>query len=269
MRFKQLGALLLCVAMLVCCFTACDENPTETTTNDNQPANPQDQNNQKPAKTPTTAKEYMSVACEKMLTEHYQETDVREGFMTVNGEKISRPTKTEVFICQGLNFYMEDEEGISIYLDDVFYFSYPESGIKNKYTVPESERNNPILHPTGEEAAWYQSVKFNSMTLGKDASGNVTITGKGAGKEAKAILEETFGQIPGFEIDYDTLEWVLTLDSEYRFISQCAKLSFLGAAGPMEITSTITYQYGAEYSVTAPEDADSYTEVDSFMDLFM
>ena len=269
--FKKLCSLLLCVAMLACVLTACGETPAPTTTNDNSPPSqtnpPSDQ--QSPKK-PTTPEEYISTAWEKMLVSDYQETEVRNKTMIMNGAESKYPTETSVYIGTGEYFRSEEDGFVYVFIDDVFYVSAPEAGIKNKYTVPESERDNPLLHPTGEETAWFQSVKFKSLTLGTDENGNVTITGKGTGAEAQAVLETLFGAMPGFAIDYDSLEWVLTVDSEYRFVSEEVHLDFVvsGGAGSLSATTTCSYLYGEQYAVTAPTDADSYTEVNSFDQLF-
>ena len=266
MKIKQLISLLLCAIIALLPLTACSEPLPGTTT---PPAQNTPDDNPTPEKKPTTALEYLTVSCEKMLTQSYLETESKVKSMVMGNIESAQPAEVSSLICRGEFFHMEADGFISTYVDGVFYVSAPDLQLKNKYTVAETDLDNPMLNPTGENGAWFQSVKFNKLSFKVNADGTVTVTGKGVSAEAQAILEETFGQIPGFTFDYDSLEWNCTLDSEYRFVNQTAFLSYSTVGGvSMTLTSTLTYEYGDQYTVTAPADANAYNEVESFEALY-
>ena len=98
--FKKLCSLLLCVAMLACVLTACGETPAQTTTNDNSPTPSQTNppSDQQSPKKPTTPEEYISTAWEKMLVSDYQETEVRNKTMIMNGAGSLSATTTCTYL---------------------------------------------------------------------------------------------------------------------------------------------------------------------------
>ncbi len=105
-----------------------------------------------------------------------------------------------------------------------------------------------------------------------DSDGNTVIVGKGASETAKDFLEALFPQDLNLVIDYEGVEFRATIDSEYRLLNQTAKLSASMNMPPVSasisISTVTTYDYGDQYAISAPTDADAYTQVDSLDKLY-
>lgn len=269
MKTLKLCSLLLSLAMLICCLAAC-----------NSPA-PDDDGAGTPPAAPKTPEEYIEVVWDKLLTAQYKETQIKDGKIIMNGSEMPRK-ETSVSICDGNNFLMEDEEWGSkeLFYDGVFYVSMGE-GLKNKYVMEEGWEE---LELSGQEQADFTNIKFKSLTLETDADGNTVLVGKGASETSKSVLEGLFAAVAigseglfSMTIDYENVEFRATIDSEYRLLSQTAKMIGYATAGGGDmstsvqyvIDNTITYEYGDQYALSAPADADAYTEVDSFEKLYL
>ena len=191
-------------------------------------------------KAPETPKEYFEYSHEYMQSHPYKQTTVTTSVM--NG--ISS-TNESISHMDGDNYYMEDDGMISTYYNGTLYVE----------SVMGKKKMNMSIW--GDEYAMVEnylsnvsdSLKNEDITLTKNADGTTT-------------LEFSIS------IDYaGVYDYVVTLDKENRVVAyfMTNELSVMGYTVNTTYESTI--EYGEQYKVSLPEDADSYKEVNSIYDL--
>ena len=275
MKLKQLTALILSLLLMTMCLFGCesneDPNGTPNAGGDATPApdasTPDTSTPEASTPRPTTAEEYIAVAWEKLDDSTYKQMEKK--VRTLYAEESSVDEETSYTIFDGKNFKMEDMGMTYLFYDGVYYVSLGESPL-GKYALTEDWQEDSLLAPSGEDQVDFTKIKFKTLGLETDEKGNTVIVGKGASEEAKAILEELFGGSAMIQllIDYESVELRVTVDGEYRMLDQMVTMDATVGGIPAHWENTITYEYGAQYALSAPANPDAYPVADTFMDLF-
>ena len=108
-----------------------------------------------------------------------------------------------------------------------------------------------------------------TVTINRD--GTVTVTGTLPATAAQEDISILFGPMIPLEnakFHYSAMTSTLVFDAQGRLLSQSATVSATAQAVPFTLTKTQRYDYGVQYSVSAPADAASYTAVNSIGDLY-
>jgi hypothetical protein len=227
MKFTKILALTLALACALTLLVSCDLAALEELINS--------------GKTPETPMEYYEYANAYRATHPYKETSVTT--TTLNGEIYGDANSVSVTYMDGINYYME-EDGMKITFCDGIY--YVETASDKKKMDMDGYLGSLKEDDFGDVESW---LSEDSLKLTKNPDGT-------------AILE--FAQnIPGV----GTYNYVITLDSENRIVKQVLtnEMTMMNYEMITRIESTI--EYGDQYKVTPPEDADSYRTVDSIYDI--
>lgn len=227
MKLSKILALTLALACALAMLVSCDLGYFEDLLNSE--------------KAPETPMEYYEYANAYRATHPYKETSTTT--TTLNGEIYGDANSVSVTYMDGINYYME-EDGMKItFCDGVYYVETATDKIKmdvSGYLGSLKEDN------FSEVEGW---LSDDSLKLTKNADGTATL--------------EFSQNIPGL----GTYNYVVTLDSENRIVNQVLtnEMTMMNYAMTTVIESTI--EYGDQYKVTPPEDADSYRTVDSIYDI--
>ena len=266
MKLFRLFSLLLCLAMLLSLF-GCSDAATQDG-NEDTPADPPASNNNE-TKDPTLAelenyiaraKNYYNLACVKI-------TDT----LLVEEGGTALPEESSSFFAEGENKITFANEALT----DVTYICangtvYVPS-TKKSYRLPSIAAIKDSYVAPKFQVTLFDTFQYEQIKITKNEDGTVTVTGSSPASQAKEDIAILFGPMIPMEnakFHYSAMTSTLVFDAQGRLLSQSATVSATAQTVPFTLTKTQSYDYGVQYSVSAPADAASYTAVNSISDLY-
>ncbi len=232
MKLSKILALILALACFVSILASCDmEGEGNNNTFD-------------PSKTPETPKEYYDYAYNYMMSHPYKQTTVSSA--TFEGE-----TSTDTSVCHmdGINYYLVEDGMTAIFYDSTIYVQ--SAAGKKKMDIDLEAAGEDFGFTDDYFAQVGNSLTDDNIKLTKNADGTTT-------------LEFSINLIALGLTDY-----VMTLDKDNRVVRYVIsnEMTVMGYTGTTVDDSTV--EYGDQYKVSPPADADDYEVVDSYYDLVM
>ena len=256
---KKLISIFVCVLMLCTVFVACDTAETD------QPA------------APVTVDDYIKIAREYMEKTPYKCETTEEKIIggSLLGNTTTNDKETYSSFVDGRNVKeITSIEGITstfTITDNTFYLEM--GNIKKKMNIDTNamdEEIKALVSNSGKSTESLMSFKYKDVQITKNDDGTTTIVGKGFDPSESEIIADIFSGLDtllglvGGSMNYDSMTLILVFDDEYHLISQeYYAESSASSAVSIEITKTEKFEYGDQFKVEAPKDADSYELVDS------
>ena len=193
-------------------------------------------------KSPETPKEYCEYAFDYLYAHAYKQTTVNTIVLDGETSKV-----TEVSHIDGSNYYIDHGYMIVTYCDGTMYVEKGDS--KKKAVVDIAALGESVGLTEDYMTGIFDNLKDEDITLTRNADGTIT-------------LEFTVDIVVVGKYDY-----VVTLDKNNHIVKYVLLNEMTAMGYEMSTTSEVTVEYGDQYKVTAPSDADSYETVDSYYDL--
>ncbi len=251
---KKILALVLMVAMLCCMMVSCEKTD-----------------------------DLLAKADDALKNEPYKVT-MKSTFKADNEQLNAILSATEVevpVIVDGENVSMElniPELGIEgakiIVVDQVMYMSLKVASTDVKFKIALTDEEFAEFMEENNATMPVDYKYYDKYEMEKDGDKKV-ITCKELNEDGKKMLKErAAGMLNAMnndsDVDYDEIDFELVIkdgkyDSQKMVMDYTIEVEGLSA----EITATMksSYDYSDEYKITAPKDADSYTEMD-YKDVF-
>ena len=266
MKLFKLLSLLLCLTMLLCLFGCNDASTSDG--NENTPQNPSADNDSE-TKNPafaeletyiTRAKKYYNLACVK----------ITDTFLLEEGGT-ALPEESSSFFVEGKNKITFANEALT----DITYICangtlYVPS-TKKSYRLPSIPAIKDAYIAPEFQVTLFDTFQYEQIEITKSEDGTVTVTGTLPATAAQEDISILFGPMIPLEnakFHYSAMTSTLVFDAQGRLLSQSATVSATAQTVPFTLTKTQSYDYGVQYSVSAPADAASYTAVNSISDLY-
>lgn len=219
----------------------------------------------------------------RKITEAYNSASMKitsKGTKTTSysyGGATTESSSSVLTLSRGNWMTSSNEDGIRmdmIYADGTLYLKTTADGIviKNKCSMlSESEIRSLLgLDFTNTILMAYKKVTFESA-----ANGDVSFTCSGLDKDKDSVIHDMIKALESMgTVKYDDkgITGSMTIDKDCRIKTQTysiaisSEIPYIGSV-KVSSTTTDTYEYGS-YEVKAPADADSYTQKNSFAELF-
>lgn len=249
---KILSAVLILAMVMtgVCLFTSCDLGATATSVVEKADA-------------ALTAAPYsmtvsMDLECDDAELNDILDSMSMEVPVTVDGENI--------FLSMGVTAESTSIDVKMTVFERVLYYdmSFMGESIKMKATMNDEEYAE--FMKDSNTSLPVEPRHFETLTLEKK-DGKQVVTCTGLTEEGRAALNEMLGETTGSidgEAALNDLSYVLTIvDGKYESMAMSVAYSFTedGKTVNASITMGITFSYENVSPVTAPADADQYTDV--------
>ena len=248
MNVKRLLSLLMCFALVLTMLVACDKGD--------------DPGDGAPPSEPTTAQEYMDRAMSLLETESYRQTTVK----TIDGVPSTDSDDDDVLIVSGGNYTLYENIGDAvaymIYHNGMFYMPMlqvkwsADAGLDGFY-----EKAEDVLY----DGDWFGNFHFQSVSIEKQDNGHTVI--KGASPDQSKITTDIYTML-SMICDLTTYQIELEFDEQYRLLkaTNTYKMNFMGVTA--DVVDSEIFEYGPQFTVSPPADADTYEEVSDMMDLY-
>lgn len=267
MKKIKISVIILSLLMLFAVFTACDgkENETETQTELETVTEPVE----------LTPDELCKAAAEKAASQRYI-TSMKMNYTSDNAmmntvlESMSNIV-TSVNI-DGNNYAVTMSlMGMDmkyILVDNTVYFDI--LGEKQKATLTDEQYEEFKNATLGAASADLSLISaYNTVDTVKYEDGSITIVCKGLSDEVNALTDSIVADMEGagtVNINADTFECDITIDSDGNYKSATVHMDMalqIDGVGSIKVSCDIemTYDFVNAQPVTAPVDADSYTEI--------
>ena len=198
-------------------------------------------------KEPETPAEYYTYACDYMLSHPYKQTTVTT--VTMDNYDMDETSSTSVTYMDGNNYYQSESGMTTTFYDGTMYVDY--LGRKRKAEIDLEELGESFGLSEDYFGMAKDSITDESIKLTENADGTKTLE---------------------FEITLPVVgatKYVMTLDASNRVVCYTLTMSMSVMGYTYVTVEECTIEYGEQYKVTPPEDADEYELVDSYMDLVM
>lgn len=251
MKMRKICAVLLCAVMLMTVFTACE--------------------------TKLDPEKLETKAAMKLLEEPYVLTmkmsyasdneELQEVYDQLSG------VETKIYM-DGTDFTMSmDLMGQSVSytcVDKVLYLEM--MGMKLKGALTDEQIKDMTADMAGSSFTGMRSAGFASCTVTEEDDGSVVISCLGFDDEASDLLDSLMGEMgseEGAEVSVDTekVSYIAVIDPEGAYSELAVKVPMVMNIAEygdvsMEIAVEMTFDYEGGIEITAPADADQYTDMD-------
>ena len=152
-------------------------------------------------------------------------------------------------------------------VDKVLYYNMSVAGQTVKMKATMTEEQYADFQKDNQAEMPVDPGQFENLTLEK-VDGKHVVTCEGITEEGRAALNEILGEATGSidaEATIDSLSYVVTIaDDKYESMALSVAYSFTVAGETFTTTMTMNakFAYTDVAPITAPADADSYTEAD-------
>jgi hypothetical protein len=234
MKFTKFISIVLAIVFCIGMLAACGGENDGT-------GEPSDEN------APVTALEKLTYAYDYALENPYKQ-HVLSTSSSTDQEGIDPVESETVHFIDGENYYTELDGVVQTYHNGIIYVNSELLGSKKKLAVSDDDYGQIVdqVNKMANEAI--NGLTEDDITMSKTKDGYV--------------LEYTVKITYVYEF---TFRYVTTLDKNNRMIGSTVTTE---TAYGFNYVDVITYEYGEQYKVNAPSDADEYELVDSYLDLF-
>ncbi|MBQ8408884.1 MAG: hypothetical protein IJY39_08475 [Clostridia bacterium] len=251
MRITKIFAVVMSVLMMLALFTACEEEKT--------PAELEAVAAQKLLEEPCAITTEMNYSCDdEQMNAVFEEMSGME--MTV--------------YMDGTNFAMDMElygEKVGyVYVDNTMYIDV--MGMKMRMALT-AEQAMEMMGSGSTEMTAGSVNSFKEVTVVLNDDGSTTITCKGLSDDDNAMIDSMMGELGSTEgveasVDAENMTLVIVIDKDGFYKSMDVDMAMtldIEDYGVVNVDAdmTMTYDFEAGKEITAPEDADSYEQVDA------